>query len=64
MSDTYTVRASLDMKSNVPEVMAQMARSFREINDLIKGTQEGIGRFAADLKEMTASTRGGTCQRL
>ena len=58
MTDSFTVDATLNWKTNVPEVLRQLTRGFEEIDRLIKGTQSNLGRFATELKDLTSSNRG------
>ena len=46
------------MTSNIPEVLGQASRAFADMNRLLKDTQENLGRFSVDLKELTSSGRG------
>ncbi|MGI4943781.1 MAG: hypothetical protein ACRYHQ_25000, partial [Janthinobacterium lividum] len=58
MSESYTVMSRLTMTTNIPEVLAQASRAFADMNRLLKDTQENLGRFTTDLRELTSSGRG------
>lgn len=57
-SETYTVEASLQWKTNVPEVLRQLQRGFEDVDKLIRGTQTSLGKFAADLRELSTGGKG------
>jgi hypothetical protein len=51
MTEAYVIEATLEWKTNVLEVLRQMARGFEEVNNLVVGLGDA-------LKELTASNRG------
>ena len=58
MVETYTVEATLNWKTNVPEVLRQLTRGFEDIDRLIKGTQSNLGKLASEIKELSGNNRG------
>lgn len=58
VAETYTVEASLQWRTNVPEVLRQIQQGFEDVDKLIRNTQANLGKFAADLREISTGGKG------
>lgn len=57
MAEVFNLDAVLELRSNVGPLLSELAGQFRDLDKLVKSTQETLGGFERILKDLSGSTR-------
>lgn len=57
MAEVFNLDAVLELRSNVGPLLSELAGQFRDLDKLVKSTQETLGAFERILKDLSGSTR-------